>query len=102
MVEMLVVVLGPHATGEFASFMRRLAVPAELVDKLRDATLDFNAGELHIRPGWLFRARLLWDVVRRLPPLGACCLRRIGLAAWGARSLWIELRATPRAVAVTR
>jgi len=98
MVEMLLAVLGPHATPEFAGFMRRLAVPAELVDKFRDARRDFDAGEMAIAPGMVLRLRLIWSIARDLPALAARCIARRGLASWGARSLWLELRSGPGAV----
>jgi hypothetical protein len=69
MVELLLLILADVSTPSFADFMRRLAGPANLGDKLRDARRDYQCGEIAIRPTWRFRARLACEMV-----LGYCAL----------------------------
>src|SRR5258708_8369716 len=66
MVELLLLILGNVATPKFTEFMRGVGEPANLGDKLRDARRDFSAGELAIKPGLIFHARLAFEMFRRV------------------------------------
>ncbi len=67
MVELLLLTLGDSVTPRSGAFMRQVAGPANLADKLRDARCDFALGELAIKPGLMLHLRLgLRDAVANL------------------------------------
>ena len=90
MVELLLLLIGEWTTPQFDSFMRRLAGPANLIDKLRDSGIDFQHGEIAIAPTPMFqlilRIHLLWRIVCLLP----FCLRNWRLIRWGAKAMLSE------------
>jgi hypothetical protein len=91
MVELLLLILGDVATPNFTEFMREVGEPANLGDKLRDARRDFSAGELAIRPGLKFHARLAYEMFRRVLSLAFRFSGRGRVLAWGLKSLFVEL-----------
>ncbi len=91
MVELLLLILRNISTARFDSFMRQLAGPANLIDKLRDARGDFRRGEIAVRPTLSFRARLIYEMFRRSIRLVRVSAVNRRLAAWGAQSLFTEL-----------
>ncbi len=65
MVDLLLLILADVSTPSFANFMHRLAGPANLADKLRDARRDFQRGEIAVRPfkiPFALRAALAGDL----------------------------------------
>jgi len=95
MVELLLLILGEWSTPKFDEFMRRLAAPANLVDKLRDAGRDFARGEICIHPGLRFRLCLGREIFAQILRLAPFCVGRRGLLGWGVHSLCRELAARP-------
>ena len=95
MVELLLLVLGGEVTPRFREFMRQVAGPANLGDKLRDARRDFFSGELAIKPGLVLHLRLGCGMLWRVLALAFrfCAYRRV--LTWGLKSLYHEL-ALPR------
>jgi len=95
MVELLLLVLGGAVTPRFRQFMRQLAGPANLGDKLRDARHDFILGELAIKPGLVLHLRLICGMLWRILALAFrfCAYRQV--LTWGLKSLYHEL-ALPR------
>lgn len=91
MVELLLLILGNVATPKFTEFMRGVGEPANLGDKLRDARRDFSAGELAIKPGLIFHARLAYETFRRVFSLAFRFSGRGRVLAWGLKSLFVEL-----------
>ena len=90
-VELLLLVIGRNTTPGFDQFMRRLAGPANLVDKLRDAKVDYAHGEIGIRPTVWFRWRLSCAMLRRTLLLARFCMGNATLLRWGIQSVWTEL-----------
>ena len=95
MVELLLLILGSTVTPRFREFMRQVAGPANLGDKLRDARHDFTLGELAIKPGLGLHLRLGCGMSWRIVALAYrfCAYRRV--LTWGLKSLYHEL-ALPR------
>ena len=95
MVELLLLILGDAVTPRFREFMRQVAGPANLGDKLRDARQDFTLGELAIKPGFMLHLRLGCGMLWRIMALALrfCAYRRV--LTWGLKSLYHEL-ALPR------
>ncbi len=91
MVELLLLLIGQWTTGEFDQFMRRLAAPANLIDKLRDARRDFRRGEIAIKPTAIFRSFLSWQMSWRILRLAPFCFCNWRLALWGLRALCTEV-----------
>jgi hypothetical protein len=91
MVELLLLILAEVSTPSFADFMRRLAGPANLGDKLRDARCDYQRGEITIRPTWKFRARLACEMSSRVLRLTGFCIGNARLMTWGICSVCTEL-----------
>ena len=91
MVELLLLALGDSVTPRFRAFMRQVAGPANLADKLRDARCDFALGELAIRPGLMLHLRLGCGMLWRIGALALrfCVYRKI--FTWGLKSLYHEL-----------
>jgi hypothetical protein len=91
MVELLLLTLGDAAAPRFCAFMRQVAGPANLGDKLRDARCDFALGELAIKPGVMLHLRLGCGMLWRVGGLAVrfCAYRRILI--WGLKSLYHEL-----------
>ena len=88
-------ILGGTVTPRFRQFMRQVAGPANLGDKLRDARRDFTLGELAIKPGLTLHLRLGCGMFWRILALAFrfCAYRRV--LTWGLKSLYHEL-AWPR------
>jgi hypothetical protein len=95
MVELLLLTLGDSVKPRFRAFMRQVAGPANLGDKLRDARCDFVLGELAIKPGLMLHLRLGCGMLWRVCALAVrfCAYRKI--LTWGLKSLYHEL-ALPR------
>ena len=91
MVELLLLILADVSTPPFDCFMRRLSEPANLGDKLRDAGRDFRRGEMALRPTLAFRARLVYEILRRTFSLGILYAGHGRLLGWGIQSLFTEL-----------
>ena len=91
MVELLLLILADVSTPPFDCFMRRLSEPANLGDKLRDAGRDFRRGEMALRPTLAFRARLVYEILRRTFSLGILYAGHGRLLRWGIQSLFTEL-----------
>ena len=91
MVELLLLILADVSTPPFDRFMRRLSEPANLGDKLRDAGRDFRRGEMALRPTLTFRARLVYEILRRTFSLGILYAGHGRLLRWGIQSLFTEL-----------
>ena len=91
MVELLLLILADVSTPPFDCFMRRLSEPANLGDKLRDAGGDFRRGEMALRPTLAFRARLVYEILRRTFFLGMLYAGHGRLLGWGIQSLFTEL-----------
>ena len=91
MVELLLLILAEVSTPAFESFMRELAGPANLGDKLRDARRDFARGEMALRPTVRFHVRLAFELCRRTLRLARVSLVNHRLLAWGLRSLFFEV-----------
>ena len=91
MVELLLLTLGDSVTPRFGAFMRQVAGPANLADKLRDARCDFALGELAIKPGLMLHLRLGCGMLWRICALAVrfCAYRKI--LTWGLKSLYHEL-----------
>lgn len=96
MVELLLLILQPQATGALAYFLRKVAEPANLVDKWRDAARDYRVGELSIRPGIEFRLYLAATFVVALIPLIRMSLTNRKILRWSWQSLRNEMN--PHAV----
>jgi len=90
MVELLLLILAEVSTPSFADFMRRLAGPANLGDKLRDARRDYQRGEIAIRPTWRFRTRLACEMFSRVVRLGRYCAGNARLITWGVGAVFTE------------
>jgi len=91
MVELLLLILADVSTPPFDCFMLRLSEPANLGDKLRDAGRDFRRGEMALRPTLTFRARLVYEILRRTFSLGILYAGHGRLLRWGIQSLFTEL-----------
>jgi len=91
MVELLLLILADVSAPPFDCFMRRLSEPANLSDKLRDAGRDFRRGEMTLRPTLAFRARLVYEILRRIFWLGILYAGHGRLLGWGIQSLFTEL-----------
>jgi len=91
MVELLLLIIGEWTTPQFDQFMRHVAAPANLADKLRDARGDFTRGEIKLRPRLGFRLRLSCEIAWRTGALWRLCLGNPRLLQWGLTSLWTEL-----------
>jgi hypothetical protein len=92
LVELLLLILQGSTTPQFDGFFRRLAGPANLVDKLVDARRDYKHGELGFRPGLFFYARLTGALFKRLLPLVPAVALRPRLCCWGVRSMAVHWR----------
>jgi hypothetical protein len=90
MVELLLLILRGRVTEEFGLFMRQLAAPANLGDKLRDARGDFRRGEMAFRPSLFFRARLVCEICWRSIRLLRFPAMNWRLLYWGIQSIFTE------------
>ena len=91
MVELLLLIVGKQTNPQFDAFMRRLGGPANLIDKFRDARLDYARGELAIKPGARFHLRLACEIFGRIPGLAFLCRTNVRLLFWGLKSLLVEI-----------
>jgi hypothetical protein len=73
----------------FRRFFFRLAGPANVVDKLRDARADRARGEIRIEPGLRLHARLVLSIAVRLPALLASHPRWWRVIGLGVRYLLV-------------
>jgi hypothetical protein len=83
---MALLVAGDTCAGDFARFLLAVAEPANLVDKLVDARGDAARGEIALAPDVRLHARLVVEILRRLPALLRIHPRPAWLLAWGASS----------------
>jgi hypothetical protein len=93
---MAMLVAGEDCEGEFGRFLLAVAEPANLVDKLVDARGDAARGEIALAPDLRLHARLVVEVLRRLPALLRMHPRPGWLLAWGASSTLGLARPDPR------
>jgi hypothetical protein len=87
MVELALLFLD-EATPRFAAFLRSVAGPANLLDKLLDMRDDHRRGELAVAPTPWVHARVLARLVRGVPQVIADHPKRVALARWGVA--WIR------------
>lgn len=85
--EMIVAIAAPLGAPRFARFLGRLAVVANLVDKLKDVRGDAARGEVRIAPGPWLHLRMLAELALRAPALVLFAPRPVRLAWWGARHM---------------
>ena len=82
-VEMTVTIVGERAAPRLAAFLRAVAEPANLLDKLIDARRDHARGEIALTPDLLLHARILAALLRRLPRAAARHPRPHRFIGWG-------------------
>lgn len=81
------VVAGRACGPAFRRFFFRLGGPANVVDKLNDASADHSRGEIRVDPGLGLRARLAVAIALALPALFAAHPRKARIVDLGVRYL---------------
>jgi hypothetical protein len=87
MVELALIVFGDAASPRFAEFLRSVAGPANLLDKLLDMRADRRSGELALDATAWLHARVLARMVRGVPRVIANHPHVVALVRWGVA--WI-------------